>query len=99
MEEVNTARPKIVAADKALTELHTEPQCTRLVESIVTKYLALTSAELEEWQVRAAASLARYAQLTVQPRCSVSWIEALHAHGFHHVCTICCQIHGIRVLI
>ena len=61
MEEVNTARPKIMAADKALTDLHTEPQCTRLVESIVTKYLALTPAELEEWQVRAAASLARYA--------------------------------------
>ena len=56
MEEVNTARPKIIAADKALTDLHTEPQCTRLVESIVTKYLALTPAELEEWQVRAAVS-------------------------------------------
>lgn len=43
--------PKIAAADAALNELLTEPQCTRIVESIISKYLAMTPSELEEWQV------------------------------------------------
>lgn len=56
-EEVAAIWPKIQQADKALKELQTPPQVGQLIESIVTKYLALTPSELEEWQVRLIASV------------------------------------------
>ena len=45
------------AAESALTALLAEGQCAPLVEAVITKYLALTMDELQEWQVSGGSAL------------------------------------------
>jgi hypothetical protein len=42
----------VAPAVKALNELLSTERCPPLVEAIVTKYVALSPEELQEWQVR-----------------------------------------------
>lgn len=84
--------PKISAADAALRKLLEEPQCSRLVEAIISKYLALTPAELEEWEVRhfrLITSLTQSSELEPSEPCVVILpSRVLHTpankqHGYH----------------
>jgi hypothetical protein len=43
----------VAAAVEALDELLAADRCAQLVEAIVTKYVALSPEELQEWQVTA----------------------------------------------
>ena len=67
MEQLKAVRPAVEAADKALEALVSEEQCLQLVEAIVTKYLALSPQELEEWQVRANSHAVLCTPATKQP--------------------------------